>query len=130
MTDIVPRLIAQLDYVVLLCDDIETMRAFYRDVMEMPLEADSDRWVEFRLGNCAIVLRPRGRPYDGESAPRDSVAVQLAFKVEAREVDEWYRDLVRKGAEIVEAPTDQSWAHRTLFFRDLEGTLLEIYAEI
>ncbi len=125
-----PRPIAKLDYVVLLCDDIEMMRAFYRDVMELPLAAESDDWMEFRLGNCAIVLRPRGRFYDGKSAPHESIAVQLAFKVGPREVNEWYRNLVRKGAEIVEAPTDQSWRHRTLFFRDPEGTLLEIYAEI
>src|SRR5579864_2480398 len=98
------------------------MRAFYRDVMKLPLAAESDHWMELRLGNCTIVLRPRGRSYDGKSAPHDSVAVQLAFRVKAHEVDEWYRDLVRKGAEIVEEPTDQSWRHRTLFFRDPEGT--------
>ena len=125
-----PRPIAQLDYVVLLCDDIETMRAFYRDLMELPLASGPDQWVEFRIGNCAIALRPRGRSYDGKSAPHVSVAAQLAFRVEMQEVDEWYRHLVRKGAEIVEAPTDQSWGHRTLFFRDPEGALLEIYAEI
>ena len=98
--------------------------------MELPLAAGSDQWMEFRLGNCTITLRPRGRSYDGKSAPHVSVAVQLAFRVETHEVDEWYCDLVRKGAEIVEVPSDQSWGHRTLFFRDPEGTLLEIYAEI
>jgi catechol 2,3-dioxygenase-like lactoylglutathione lyase family enzyme len=35
----VRRPIDHLDYVVLLCDDIESMRAFYRDVMELPLAA-------------------------------------------------------------------------------------------
>ena len=126
----VPSPIAQLDCVILLCDDIESMRAFYCDVMELPLAARSDKWMEFRLRNCTIVMRPRGRSYDGKSATQDSVAVQLAFRVEAHEVDEWYRDLVRKGAEIVEAPIDQGWGHRTLFFHDPEGSLLEIYAEI
>lgn len=125
-----PGKIGQIDCVVLLCDAIETIRAFYRDVMELPLEAGPYQWSEYRLRNCALVLRPRGRAYDGKPAPRDSVAVQLAFKVEAGEVDEWYRDLIRKGVEIVEGPTDQSWGHRTLFFRDPEGSLLEIYAEI
>jgi len=126
----VPRPIARIDCVVLLCDDVERMREFYRDVMELPLATDSDQWVEFLHNECAIVLRPRGRSYDGKSVPHESVAVQLAFRVEAREVDEWYRDLVGRGAEIVEAPVDQSWGHRTLFFRDPEGSLLEIYAEI
>ena len=128
--DIVLRPISRVDCVVLLCDDVKRMRTFYRDVMEISLAADSERWVEFHLGNCALVLRPRGRAYDGESAAHNSVAVQLSFRVETREVDEWYRRLVRKGVEIAEAPIDQPWEHRTLFFRDPEGTLVEIYAEL
>jgi catechol 2,3-dioxygenase-like lactoylglutathione lyase family enzyme len=27
-------------------------------------------------------------------------------------------------------PTDQPWGHRTLFFRDPDGNVLEIYADI
>ncbi|HEY6420841.1 MAG TPA: VOC family protein [Candidatus Binataceae bacterium] len=125
-----PNALHRLDYVVLLCTDLERMRAFYRDVMRMPLAADSDQWVELRLDNLTFVLWPRGRSYDGPSGAIGSVAVQLAFRVEVPEVDEWHRELVRNGVEIVEAPTDQSWGHRTLFSRDPEGALIEIYAEI
>ena len=31
---------------------------------------------------------------------------------------------------IVAPATDQPWGHRTLFFRDPDGNLLEIYADI
>lgn len=31
---------------------------------------------------------------------------------------------------FVRPPTDQAFGHRTLFFRDPDGNLLEVYAEI
>jgi catechol-2,3-dioxygenase len=31
---------------------------------------------------------------------------------------------------IVSGPTDHAFGHRTLFFRDPDGNVLEIYAEI
>jgi catechol 2,3-dioxygenase-like lactoylglutathione lyase family enzyme len=31
---------------------------------------------------------------------------------------------------LLEPPTDHAFGHRTVFFRDPDGNLLEIYAEI
>jgi catechol 2,3-dioxygenase-like lactoylglutathione lyase family enzyme len=30
----------------------------------------------------------------------------------------------------VSPPTDRPWGHRTLFFRDPDGNILEIYADL
>jgi hypothetical protein len=38
--------------------------------------------------------------------------------------------IIERGVEILDPPTDQPWAHRTRFFRDPEGNLLEIYADL
>lgn len=38
--------------------------------------------------------------------------------------------LTERGVTIISGPTDQPWGHRTLFFRDPDGNVLEIYAEI
>ena len=38
--------------------------------------------------------------------------------------------LQARGVEILEPPASQSWGHRTLFFRDPENNVLEIYADI
>jgi catechol 2,3-dioxygenase-like lactoylglutathione lyase family enzyme len=38
--------------------------------------------------------------------------------------------LEERGVAIVSPPTDQPFGHRTLFFRDPDGNVLEIYAEI
>jgi catechol 2,3-dioxygenase-like lactoylglutathione lyase family enzyme len=50
--------------------------------------------------------------------------------VSAAEVDACADELVRQGVALVSPPTNQSFGHRTLFFRDPDGNLLEVYAEI
>ena len=52
--------IGNFDYVVLLCQNMKKSRAFYKDVMEFPVEFDSDDWVSFRVGATLLTLRPRG----------------------------------------------------------------------
>jgi catechol 2,3-dioxygenase-like lactoylglutathione lyase family enzyme len=38
--------------------------------------------------------------------------------------------LVRQGVTLLSPPTDQAFGHRTVFFRDPDGNLLEVFAEI
>jgi lactoylglutathione lyase len=121
--------IRNLDYVVILCEDLQRMRAFYHEIMGFPIYRDQDDWLELQVGATLLTLRRRGRPYDGPKHP-DSAAVQLAFRVAPAEVDACHAELLRKQVEIVEAPRDQDYGHRTLFFKDPEGNILEIYADV
>ena len=124
--------IRQIDYVILLCQDMAASRAFYRDVMGFPLDEDHEDWAKFRVGSALLTLRPRGEWrgwHDGGALP-GSAAVQLAFRVAPGEVGECHRELAAQGVEIIDPPRDQSFGHRTLFFRDPEGNVLEIYAEL
>ena len=118
-----------LDYVILLCDDLASMKAFYQDVLGLAIERDWQDWVEMRLGAVLLTLRRRGRPYDGP-ALQGSAGVQLAFRVTPHEVETWYAELLKKQLEILEPPRDREYGHRTLFFKDPEGNILEIYADI
>lgn len=120
--------IRNFDYIILPCKNMKEMRIFYKDVMGFPLDLDSDNWVSFRVGSTLLTLRPRGR-YDGPAAS-GSAAVQLAFRVPPPAVDTCHAELVAKGVPILQAPTDlPDWRHRTLYFRDPENNLVEIYAE-
>lgn len=55
---------------------------------------------------------------------------QLAFRVSPAEVDFCYTELLEKQVDLLEGVQNQGYRHRTLFFRDLEGNILEIYADI
>jgi lactoylglutathione lyase len=54
----------------------------------------------------------------------------LAFRVAPHEVAACAAVLAERGVTIVSGPTDQPFGHRTLFFRDPDGNVLEIHAEI
>ena len=124
--------IGSLDYVILLCDDMDASRAFYRDVMAFALVEDQPDWVRFQVGSSFLTLRPRGPWHywnDGARSP-GTAAVQLAFRVSPAQVDECHAELRDKGVDILAPPRDQDFGHRTLFFRDPEDNIIEIYAEI
>lgn len=123
--------IRNLDYVILLCNDITVMRDFYQNVLGFTIDENEEEedWVQFRVGSGLLALRPRGRWYDG-SIVGDGASVQLSFRVAPEGVNSAHQKLMEKSAEILEPPTDQSFGHRTLYFRDPEGNILEIYAEL
>ena len=120
-----------LDYVFILCDDIERMREFYQDLFQFHIEEDQpSRMMVFRVGSLLLGLRSRGRQYDGPKIPNRSAAVQLSFRAPPVDVDIAYETLKKKNVEVIEAPTNQDWPHRTLYFKDPENNILEIYADI
>ena len=128
--------IRHLDYVVLICNDLIPMKQFYHEIMGFPIYLETESWIEMRVGSMLLTLSKRDRPFVGSAVPDDSAAVQLAFRVAPQEVQSCYEELLAQGVEIVQAPQIinqrvwQYWKHRTLFFKDPEGNLLEIYAEI
>ncbi len=122
--------IAELTYTILLVDDLDTMKQFYRELFPFEIVGESDTGLTFRPGNTLLSLRKRTRGYDGRGPRLDAPGVQLAFRVSPEEVDSCYEQLVARGVKIAEPPTDQPRGHRTVYFLDPEHNLLEIYAEI
>jgi glyoxylase I family protein len=124
--------IHNFDYVVLFCHRMPETRAFYKDVLGFPIEVDLESWVSFRVGATRLALRPRGRGPAWDDGPivAGSASVQLAFRVPPPALDACHAELVAKGVTILREPTDlPAWRHRTLFFRDPEDNVIEIYAE-
>lgn len=122
--------LTQLNYVIVLCDDLDRMKAFYRMLFAFPIDSESETGLAFRAGSVLLALRKRTRGYDGQGVRTELPGVQIAFLVSPAEVDLCYRQLLEMGVEIVDPPTDQPRGHRTVYFIDPEGNLLEIYAEI
>lgn len=122
--------LTQLNYTIVLCDDLERMKAFYRMLFAFPIDSESETGLTFRAGSVLLSLRKRTRDYDGHGVRSDLPGVQVAFLVSRPEVDLSYRQLLEMGVTIVDPPTDQPRGHRTVYFTDPEGNLLEVYAEI
>ncbi|HEV7879949.1 VOC family protein [Bradyrhizobium sp.] len=123
--------IRAIDYTVIFVRDMVAMRRFYEDILGFPLLRElSAGWIEYRAGaNTLALARPSLTAADAPM-PNGSASLQLAFKVSAPEVDRCADELMRQGVNLLAPPTDQVFGHRTLFFRDPDGNLLEVFAEI
>jgi catechol 2,3-dioxygenase-like lactoylglutathione lyase family enzyme len=123
--------IRAIDYTVIFARDMPAMRRFYEDILGFPVLRElSPGWVEYRLGDNTLALaRPSRTPADVPT-PSGSASLQLAFRVSVPEVDRCADELVRRGVTLLSPPTDQVFGHRTVFFRDPDGNLLEVFADI
>lgn len=124
------KAIKTLDYTVIPCRDLAAMRAFYTDVLGLPIAYERHDWIKFQLGQVALALRPRSAPFFESGRDVDRPSVQLAFLVDDDQVDTCHQELTALGIPILEPPTDQPWGHRTLYFADPEGNVLELYADV
>jgi catechol 2,3-dioxygenase-like lactoylglutathione lyase family enzyme len=123
--------IRAIDYTVIFVREMIAMRNFYEGALGFTLLRElSPKWIEYRLGPNTLALATPTLTAADAPPPPGSAALQLAFKVSAFEVDQCARELVRQGISLLSPPTDQSFGHRTLFFRDPDGNLLEIFADI
>ena len=68
--------------------------------------------------------------FDDPPPPQGNLSLQLAFWVTPQGVADCAAELEAKGVKLVSPVTDHPFGHRTIFFRDPDGNVIEIYAEI
>jgi catechol 2,3-dioxygenase-like lactoylglutathione lyase family enzyme len=125
------KAIRAIDYTVIFVRDMAAMRRFYEDVIGLALQRElSPNWLEYQLGGNTLALARPSLTAADSPTPTGSASLQLAFKVSATDVDACADELARQGVALVSPPTDRAFGHRTLFFRDPDGNLLEMFAEI
>jgi len=130
------KAIRNLDYAILLCQDVETQKHFYQHVLGFPLYRDFGTWVELRVGASLLTLARRGTGYEGVREQHGAPPVKAQPPCNWRSAllqrrrEDCFAELQQKGVAILQPPTDQATGHRTLFFKDPEGTILEIYADL
>jgi catechol 2,3-dioxygenase-like lactoylglutathione lyase family enzyme len=123
--------IRAIDYTVVFVRDMAAMRRFYEGVLGLRLHRElSADWIEYRIGpNTLTLARSRRTPADAPQ-PIGSAALQLAFRVGLEQVDQCAEELRQAGVALLSPPTDQPFGHRTLFFRDPDGNVLEMFADL
>ena len=128
---VAPLPIRSIDYTVIFARQMKLMRDFYERTLGFPLHKElGPQWIEYRVGSNILALTEHGLIFNDPSLPVGALSLQLAFRVTPSEVAQCAATLIERGVAIISGPTDQPWGHRTLFFRDPDGNVLEIYADI
>jgi lactoylglutathione lyase len=123
--------IRQIDYTVVFVRNMEAMRHFYGEVMEFQLlRSLSDKWVEYRIGANTLALAARGGLFNDPPPPQGALSLQMAFRVAPDMVAKCAAALDAKGIKLSHPLTDHPFGHRTIFFRDPDGNVIEIFTEI
>jgi len=123
--------IRQIDYTVIFVRDMEAMRHFYGTVMEFPLQRTlGDKWIEYRIGANTLALAARGGLFNDPPPPEGALSLQMAFRVAPDMVAKCAAVLEARGVRLTHPLTDHPFGHRTIFFRDPDGNVVEIFAEI
>jgi catechol 2,3-dioxygenase-like lactoylglutathione lyase family enzyme len=114
-------------------EDVQHVRAFYRDVLGLRAVFEDDVSIVFDLGGtmlnvlavtaAADVVAP-ARP----EAVGDTPRMLLSLWVE--DVDAVCRDVQERGVVLLNGPVDRSWGKRTAAFVDPAGAVWEIAQDI
>jgi uncharacterized glyoxalase superfamily protein PhnB len=90
-----------------------------------------ERIIEFNTeqGNLSIYSADMLNELTPDSAfPASNRSVILEFMVD--DVDAEYERLQEVAVEWVKPPTTQPWGNRSIYFRDLDGNLVNFYMQV
>jgi catechol 2,3-dioxygenase-like lactoylglutathione lyase family enzyme len=114
--------------------DFDQSVRFYTDLLGMEYLSGWDRAegkgaLVSAGGNTVVEIY--GAPTVGSYTGPAPAAINLALRVANRtEVDGWHQKLEKAGADILEAPTDRAWGHRSFMVNDPDGIPIHIYCEL
>jgi catechol 2,3-dioxygenase-like lactoylglutathione lyase family enzyme len=125
----VDRALDGVGAVIVFVEDVARSRDFYTSILGLGVAFEDEVSVGFTLQSPHFIVLRVDRARDqlqGEptAVPRAAATAFLASFTE--DVDGMHADLVGRGVEFFQAPTDQPWGMRTAYFKDPDGHVWEL----
>jgi catechol 2,3-dioxygenase-like lactoylglutathione lyase family enzyme len=121
----------KLALVTIVTANLEQMRTFYREVLQIEPQTYRGNYVEFALEAGTLALWRQSEYETFGIAPMRGAAnrsVLIEFAVE--DVDGEYARLQGLQLELVQEPRDQPWGQRTFYVRDPDGNILNVHTVV
>lgn len=112
-------MLGRISYITLWVAEYDACLAFYRDVLDLPLETADENFAQFATQGTRFYLH---RLQD--KTPLRSRALEIHFEVS--DVDAVYDKLLARGVRFEDRPANMPWGTRMAAFRDPEGNAIEI----
>lgn len=112
----------------LITNDVKALTAFYSQVLQIEPRKSGDDYVEFptKAGTLALFAATAQEKYiPGSATAGQNHSSILEFRV--GNVDEEYARLRPLVKSWVKGPTTQPWGTRSIYFRDPDGNLVDLF---
>lgn len=112
----------------LITNDVKALTAFYSQVLQIEPHKSGDDYVEFptKAGTLALFAATAQEKYiPGSATAAQNHSLILEFRV--GNVDEEYARLRPVVKSWVKGPTTQAWGTRSIYFRDPDGNLVDLF---
>lgn len=125
---------AKLAYAVVLTRDVERLAAFYREVLQEEPQW-SGPYAEFRTDGVSLGLWSveAYAQIAGASALPAPGTGPIMLEFDVPDVDSEYARLQRLAdfsVEFIIPPTTMAWGNRSIYFRDPDGNLLNLFSRV
>jgi uncharacterized glyoxalase superfamily protein PhnB len=118
-----------IEWIILITENYEAMKAFYRDALEFPIERDipEEQFTQFKADNCFVTIFGKSYAEKLLEVPVTGKPGSTIYSLkESENVDFDYQQLRSKGVQFIQEPKTQVHGQRTAFFKDPDGNIWEI----
>ena len=117
----------KLALVTIVTANLEPMRTFYQQVLQVEPQIYRGNYVEFSLeGGTLALWRQSEWEAFGITSMRGAANQSVLIEFEVEDVDREYTRLKALPMEWVQEVTTQPWGHRAFYVRDPDGNVLNV----
>jgi uncharacterized glyoxalase superfamily protein PhnB len=114
----------------LITDDVPALAAFYARVLDAEVEGEAP-FARVTVPGAVLSFfsaRSMESMVPGSTATAASGSFTVEFRV--TDVDARHERLAAQGVEVLKPPTTQPWGRRSVWLRDPDGNIVNLYQEV
>lgn len=115
--------------ITLFVEDLETTKAFYQKVFDLPIFFEGDTSAVFKFGDTLINLlkiTEADELIEHANVASREAGSRSVFTLQVDDVDAMCAELDKRGVKLLNGPMNRPWGIRTASFRDPGGHIWEI----
>ena len=114
----------------LVTKDVLRLRSFYAAILQVEAEGDDTFTMLSTQGAALSIFAEAGMERMAPGSMQDSGCGRYTLEFEVEDVDREFERLKALDIIFVKPPTTQTWGRRSVWFRDLDGNIINFFARV